>query len=68
MQAQEQETTPLRWSVGDLITVVFHGRCNGDFGTIVKIEKRPGFVAQHTVILANGKEIMLAPIQCKVLA
>jgi ribosomal protein S4E len=54
--------------VGDLITVVFHGRCNGDFGTIVKIEKRPGFVAQHTVILANGAEIILTPIQCKVLA
>ena len=54
--------------VGDLIRVLFHGRCNGKFGTIVKIEKKPGFVAEHTVILANGAEIILTPIQCRVLA
>jgi len=54
--------------IGDLIRVLFHGRCNGKFGTIVKIEKKPGFVAEHTVILANGAEIILTPIQCEVLA
>jgi hypothetical protein len=54
--------------IGDLIRVLFHGRCNGKLGTIVKIEKRSGFVAEHTVILANGAEIILTPIQCEVLA